>query len=245
MKALLLCAGFGTRMYPLTQDRAKPLLPVAGKPILEHLVDQLVATGSVDEILVVTNARFHSQFVAWGKAWGKRHVDVLNDGAMSNETRLGAVGDLAWAVQECGLSEPMLVGAGDNLFHDTLAAFVRDYRANPRNLVLRYREPDPDKLKRTGVAEIDDNARLLRLAEKPTHPASEWACPALYILDNDALSQLEPYLSDKPSADAIGNFIAWLASRVPVFTHEMQGSRLDVGEPEGYASAESWIENGV
>lgn len=240
MKAILLCAGFGTRMYPLTKDLAKPLLSVAGKPIVEHLVDQLEASGNVDEILAVTNARFHSQFVAWS---GGR-VTVLNDGAASNDARLGAVRDLAWALERRRLREPVLVAAGDNLFKDTIAPFVADYYVRPRNLVIRYREPDPNKLRLTGVAEIDGEGRLVRLEEKPENPPSEWACPALYVLETDALDALEPFLDEHPNADAIGSFIAWLAPRVPVFTHEMRGSRLDVGEREGYARAETWLENG-
>ena len=121
MKAILLCAGFGTRMYPLTKDRAKPLLPVAGKPIVGYLVDQLESIGSFDEILVVCNKRFHTQFVEWGDG----RVTILNDGATTDETRLGAVGDLACALKHRGVHEPSLVVAGDNLFRDSLGGFRR------------------------------------------------------------------------------------------------------------------------
>ncbi|GMR24406.1 MAG: hypothetical protein BMS9Abin37_2948 [Acidobacteriota bacterium] len=227
-------------MYPLTKDRAKPLLPVAGKPIVGHLVDQLESTGSFDEIVVVSNARFHTQFVEWGD----RRVIVLNDGATTEKTRRGAVGDLAWALEHRVMHGPLLVAAGDNLFRDSLEAFVADYEANPRNLILRYREPDRDELKRTGVAEIEPNGRLVRLEEKPVNPTTEWACPALYILEADALDELGTYVEEKLGADALGSFIAWLAPRVPLFTHEMRGSRLDVGELEGYARAETWLTNG-
>jgi len=227
-------------MYPLTHNRAKPLLPVAGKPIVGHLVDQLEATGNFDEMLVVCNQRFHTQFVEWSD----KRVTVLNDGATTDEARLGAVGDLAWALEHRGVHEPILVAAGDNLFRDSLAAFVTDYERNPRNLILRYREPDRDKLKRTGVAEIAKDGRLVRLEEKPPNPVTAWACPALYILQADALDELQTFVKEKPGADALGSFIAWLAPRVPVYTHEMQGSRLDVGELEGYARAESWLING-
>ena len=178
MKAILLCAGFGTRMYPLTQDRAKPLLPVAGKPIVGHLVDQLDACKCFDDIIVVANERFHHQFVEWGDD----RVTILNDGATDNDNRLGAVQDLAWTVRKHGIDEPVFVSAGDNLFRNVIGPFVTDYRQRPRNLVACYREPDPEKLKRTGVAEISGDGRLVRLVEKPTSPATEWACPALYVL---------------------------------------------------------------
>jgi glucose-1-phosphate thymidylyltransferase len=230
-------------MYPLTKDRAKPLLPVAGKPIVEHLVDHLAATDAFSEMLIVANARFNDQFVAWAKPLKEKPIVVLNDGAVSEQTRLGAVRDLAWVVSKRGLRGPLLVAAGDNLFHDTLPAFIADYVTNPRNLVVRYRETDPEKLKRTGVAELGNDGRLVRLMEKPQRPATEWACPALYIFEDDALDELDPYLTENSQADALGGFIAWLAPRVCVFTHEMQGSRLDVGDLEGYARAESWAES--
>lgn len=240
MKAVLLCAGFGTRMYPLTRDRAKPLLPVAGKPVVGYLVEELEATASFDEIVVVANARFHTQFIEWGSG----RVTVLNDGSTSDDNRLGAVRDLAWAVDEHRIRVPVLVAAGDNLFRDTIGPFVADYVARPRNLVLRYREPDRVKLARTGVATIDEAGRIVQLVEKPDEPPSAWACPALYILELDAIAELETYVASTAMPDALGSFIAWLARRAPVFTHEMRGSRLDVGDREGYARAESWLTNG-
>ncbi len=236
MKAILLCAGFATRMYPLTKDRAKPLLPVAGKPIVGHLVDQLDACACFDEILIVANERFHHQFVEWGDD----RVTVLNDGATDNDNRLGAVQDLAWAIHERRIDEPILVAAGDNLFRNVIEPFVVDYRRRPRNLIACYREPDQDKLKRTGVAEISADGRLVRLVEKPTSPPTDWACPALYMLETEALAELPTCAPE----DALGSFIARLAPRVPVFTHEMQGSRLDVGNLAEYARAESWLTNG-
>lgn len=236
MKAILLCAGFGTRMYPLTKDRAKPLLPVAGKPIVARLVDQLDACECFDEIVVVTNDRFHHQFIEWGDD----RVTVLNDKATDNDNRLGAVQDLAWAIRERRIDEPVLVAAGDNLFRNVIEPFVADYRRLFRNLVACYHEPDPAKLKRTGVAEIEPGGRLIRLVEKPASPPTHWACPALYVLERDALAKLETYRAE----DALGHLIAWLAPQVPVFTHEIRGRRLDVGNLEEYARAESWLENG-
>ncbi|HSF17477.1 MAG TPA: sugar phosphate nucleotidyltransferase [Vicinamibacteria bacterium] len=239
MKAIVLCAGFGTRMYPLTRDHAKSLLPVAGKPIVGHLVDGLEETGCFEQIVVVANARFHDRFVAWGED----RVVVLNNGATHDEVRRGAARDLAWAIEQRDVHEPVLVAAGDNLFRDTLEPLVADYLANPRNLILRYLEPDRDKLRRTGVAEIDDAGRLIRLVEKPESPPTHWACPALYLLQIDALEKLGRYVAERPSADALGSFIAWLAPLVSVFTHEMRGDRLDVGDLDGYAGAQSWLTN--
>ncbi len=248
MKAVLLCAGFGTRLYPLTRDVPKPLLPVAGKPIVEYLVDQLVATNNLSELIVVSNACFALQFSTWADVMTERYpditFDVLDDGAPDNDHRLGAVRDLAFATTKKKLEESTLVAAGDNLFRTSFEALFEDYRENPRNLILAYHERDPARLRRTGVAEVDEGGRIRRLWEKPEEPPSDWACPALYILEPSALTCLEAFLTGVPDADAIGHFIGWLVERQPVYIHEMKGERLDIGNIDNYRSAESWLRNG-
>jgi glucose-1-phosphate thymidylyltransferase len=246
MKAVLLCAGFATRLYPLTRDKAKPLLDVAGKPIVEHLVDQLRRTSKIGEIIIVSNARFFSEFDVWTTGASKNYPEIvfelLNDEAVDNDHRLGTVRDLAFAVEQANLREAVLVAAADNLYDTSFAAFFEDYGANPRDLVLTYREEDPEKLRRTGVAETDQDGRLLRFWEKPEKPPTDLACPAFYILEAASLALLENYLTEAPDADAIGRFIAWLSERRPVFVHRMKGRRLDIGNIDNYRAAESWLE---
>jgi glucose-1-phosphate thymidylyltransferase len=248
MKAILLCAGFGTRLYPLTRDTAKPLLPVAGKPIVEHLVEQLDRTSRTGEITLVSNARFFPQFQSWSKAITDRFPNtalcLLNDGARDNDRRLGAVRDLAFAVKQMNLREPALVAATDNLYDTSFAPFFEDYDASPRDLILAYHEKDREKLRRTAVAETDDNGRLLRLWEKPAEPPTDLACPAFYILQAGSLALLGTYLAEVPEADAIGHFIAWLAVRRPISTHVMKGRRLDIGNIDNYRAAETWFGGG-
>ena len=171
-------------------------------------------------------------------------ITVLDDGAMDDEHRLGAIRDLAWSVRAQSLgSGSLVIAAGDNLFKCAISEFVEAHRQRPRNLVLRYREPDLTRLRRTGVAQIDADGRLLRLVEKPQKPPSEWAIPALYALEPTALALLDSFIVEFPEVDPIGNFIAWLAEREPVFTHEMRGERLDVGDLASYRLAESWLAN--
>jgi len=246
MKAVLLCAGFATRLLPLTADRAKPLLPVRGKPLLDDLVEQLAATGRVDHLVVVTNGRFAGDFEAWRDGWLQRNagfaLDLVNDGARDNETRLGACRDLALALDVHPATGPTLVAAGDNLFRCDLRAFLADAAAAPRNLVLAYREPDPARLRRSGVAVLGDAGRIERFVEKPAEPPSDWACPPCYVLEPGALEQLPAFLAACPAADPPGAFLAWLAEREPVFTHAMRGARFDVGTVAAYRAAEAWLE---
>ncbi len=247
MKAVLLCAGFGTRLFPLTRDRAKPLLEVAGKPIVEYLVERLANISGVEAIILVSNDRFFTQFESWAADISKRCpeiiIEILNDGAHDNAHRLGAVRDLAFAVAQMNLRESALVAAADNLYDtDTsFAAFIEDYDANPRTLTLAYHEKEREKLRRTGVVEIDESGRLLRFWEKPEERPTDLACPAFYILEAASLALLETYLAEEPDADAIGHFIGWLAGKRPVYAHMMKGRRLDIGNLDNYRAAEFWF----
>ena len=249
MKAILLCAGYATRMGELTKDFPKALLPVAGRPILDDLVDQLGATGRVDSILVVSNDRDFVHFERWQASRVEDDaghpvpsITLVNDGTRSNEGRLGAVGDLAMALEHLGAAGPVLVGAGDNLFRFDLGAYLEDFREGETSMVLLSHERDPAKLSRSGVAEVDDAGRLIRLWEKPESPPSEFCCPPLYLLTSEALAEIAPFQSECPEADAPGHLIAWLAERLVVRTHLMRGDRLDVGNAESYHAAEAWLQ---
>lgn len=244
MKVLLLCAGFGTRLGSVARGRPKALLPVAGKPLIEHLVDDLRQTGQLEELLVVTNELFAEQFRIWARGLITAGIRsrILSDGATTNENRLGAARDLALAVESFGIEGPLLVAAGDNLFAFPVEEFLADFEARPRVLVLAAREADPARLRRTGVAEVDDDGRLIRLHEKPEDPPSNLSCPALYLFTAGALELLPQFLDEAPDTDAPGHFIAWLAERHDVFTHPMKGERLDVGDPDGYRAATAWLQ---
>jgi glucose-1-phosphate thymidylyltransferase len=246
MRAILLCAGFATRLHPLTHDFPKPLLPVGGQPILDDLLDQIAATGRVRYVTVVSNARFYGRFLSWSETLMKRQpglvVDVLDDGAWHESQRVGAVSDLAFAVARLRPDGPALVAAGDNLFRFPLGDLLDDYFQNPRNLIVVHREPDPERLRRTAVAQIDSDGRVLRMWEKPESPPGDFACPPLYVLEATALERLREFVRDVHDTDSPGHFVAWLADHEPVYAHVMQGARLDVGDLEGYRAADRWLE---
>lgn len=248
MKAIALCAGFATRLYPLTRDRAKPLLPVAGRPILSHLVDRLRETGRFDELVVVSNHRFAAQFEAWAAELrerpGELALRILDDGAVSNETRLGALGDLAFAVERISPSDPLLVAAGDNLLRLSLADLLADYDAAPRSLVLVHEESDAARLRRTGVVELGEGGRILRVWEKPQQPPTRLCSAPFYLLRAEALDLLPAFRAACPAADAPGHFLSYLVERRPVYAHQMRGERLDLGDLESYRRAEDWLRRG-
>jgi glucose-1-phosphate thymidylyltransferase len=194
----------------------------------------------------VSNHRFAESFRAWAAALAARapgaRVEVIDDGATTDASRLGAVRDLALALERQPARETTLVAAGDNLFRFRLDAFLDDHARRPRNLVLVQREIDPARLRRSGVAVLGEGGRVLRFVEKPARPPSEWSCPPLYLLEPEALARVPEFLREVPDADPPGALLAWLAEREPVFAHEMQGHRHDVGDPASHARAEAWLD---
>ena len=234
-------------MGALTENFPKALLPVGGRPILDYLVAQLTETGRFDELVVMTNHRDHDHFVEWIATRphdaGASPIRLIDDGTTSNQNRLGAIGDLALAIEVAELHGPLLVAAGDNLFRFDMGAYFADFDLDggSNSMILLSHETDPAKLSRSGVAEVDATGRLLRLWEKPEDPPSEYCCPPLYLLTQEALEEIAACREAQPEADAPGHLVAWLAERVVVRTHLMRGSRLDVGDAASYAAAEAWL----
>ncbi len=247
LTAVLLCAGYATRMGALTADFPKALLPVDGRPILDDLVDQLEATGRFDRFVVVTNHRDYAHFVAWrdvraraGRA-ERPGITLIDDGTTTNADRLGAIGDLELALRTEGLEGSLLVAAGDNFFRIDWRAYLDALDRDATSMVLLDRERDPARLRRSGVAEVDADGRLVRLHEKPEQPPSEDCCPPLYWLDAAALAEIPHCLAADRTADAPGHLIAWVAPRHRVRTHRLRGARLDVGSPDSYRRASGWL----
>ncbi len=246
MKALVLAAGFATRLRPLTDRTPKPLLAISGRTLLDRMLDQWCATGQVESLAVVTNHAHVDAFEAWRAHRGLENPDlpleILDDGATTNETRLGAVRDLALSVEKLKLEGPLLVAAGDNLFDFDFNDLLDDHARSPRTLVLSYAEDDPARLTRSGVARLADDGRILSLVEKPEHPEGHWVCPPVYIFEADALAELPAFLAHGADTDAPGNFIAWLADRGIAWAHRMQGARYDVGNVASYEAAPAWLD---
>jgi glucose-1-phosphate thymidylyltransferase len=241
MKCVLLCAGFGTRLAPLTDDTPKPLLDVGGRPLLDDLMDRCVHDAGLRDFVLVSNGRFARRFEDWwaGAAprWPGVTLDVIDDGARTNETRLGAVRDLQLAIERSAASGPLFVAAADNLVRFDLAAFLDDFRARPRNLILTYEEPDLAARQRSGVAEVDAAGRVLRFVEKSEAPPGRRVSPPFYVFCDDALAEIPRLLEAEPDVDAPGGLVAWLAPRVVVEHHAMRGRRHDIGHLESYHAA--------
>ncbi|HHX39915.1 MAG TPA: nucleotidyltransferase family protein [Armatimonadetes bacterium] len=238
MKALILAAGYATRLYPLTKDRPKPLLPIGGRALIDYLVDQLETLDELDGIAVVTNHRFASHFRDWARARQARlPLEVLDDGTDTPENRLGAIGDAAWTIRTLGLDEPLLIAAADNIFPFSFRDFAAFARAKGTDCLPCYRLDDPERLKRTGIVAVSPEGRVLRFEEKSPEPWSDLSVPPAYLYQRETLPLFEEYLSGGNNPDAPGNFVPWLLARRPVHAFRFEGYVMDIGTPKSYAAA--------
>ncbi len=246
MKALLLAAGYATRLYPLTREFPKPLLPVAGRPIVDYLIEKLERVSDVDAVYVVTNHRFADHFRRWADGVRTRlPITVIDDGTLSNDDRLGAIGDIAFAFHDEALSsDEVLVLAGDNLFDFELTDFVRVYRhhGDATSVVTVHRLNDNKALQRTGVATLDAHDRVTHFVEKPSTPKSHWAVPPFYIFKRGIKDLIDAYLSSGRNPDAPGYFLEWLVKEAPVYAYRFPGKRYDIGDLESYQQTQAVFE---
>jgi len=233
MKCLILAAGYATRLYPLTENFPKPLLDVGGKTILDWLVDDIHTAGLVDEFVVISNHKFAHHFDSWAKTKTMK-VTVVDDGTSSNETRLGAVKDIQYAIEKLGLDDDMLVIAGDNVLDFSLTKFLAYAKEKNTSCIMRYYEPEEKKLVKCGVVEIDENDRIVSMEEKPAAPKSHWCCPPFYYYTKADAKLVAKGIEAGCGTDAPGSYIAWLCTQTPVFAMEMPGKRFDVGNLESY-----------
>ena len=238
MKCLFLAAGYATRLYPLTENFPKPLLKVREKPILDWLIDDLESQpGLVDEYVVVTNDKFAAHFEDWTKSRGERIV-VVNDGAKTNETRLGAVKDAQLAIEKAQIDDDLLVLAGDNLLDFSLRRFVAYAQEKRSTCVMRYYEPELGKLRKRGVAEIDDSERIVSMIEKPAEPKSHWCVPPFYYYARKDLKLIKRGIESGCGVDAPGSLVAWLCEQTNVYAFEMPGKRYDIGDLASYETVQ-------
>lgn len=242
MKAVILAAGYATRLRPLTDQVPKQLLRVGGRPILDRLLDKVEAVDALDAVYVVTNQRFASDFDRW--ALGRSAslpVTVVDDGTLTNDDRLGAIGDIALTVRSEALDrDDLLVIAGDNLFDFDVADFVDFWRAKaPASAVAVYDVGDPELARQYGVVALDSSDRVLSFVEKPDVPSSTLAATATYLYHRDHVPLIGEYLREGNPPDQPGNLVAWLHSRRPVYGFRLPGEWFDIGTPEQLLEADN------
>ncbi len=233
MKCLILAAGYATRLYPLTENFPKPLLEVGDKTILDWLVDDIDESGLVDEYIVISNHKYACHFDEWSKTKTQK-VTVVDDGTSTNETRLGAVKDIQFAIDRLNIDDDMLVIAGDNVLDFSLTKFIHYAKEKNASCIMRYYEPEFQKLLKCGVVTVNDDDKVLSMTEKSPTPATNWCCPPFYYYTKEDARLVPQGIESGCGTDAPGSYIAWLCTQTSVYAMEMPGKRYDIGNLESY-----------
>jgi len=237
VKAVVLAAGYATRLYPLTLDRPKALLPVGRRPLLEHLLAQLEPVRGLAEIYVVTNSKFAGQFRDWAAGY-PREVRILDDGTSDEESRLGAIGDLRFAIESEGIDDDLLVLAGDNLFSESLAPFAQYARERDAPALGVYDVGDLDAIRRYNAIELAEDGRITFFEEKPEEPRSTLTGIALYFYPRQTLPLVSEYLAEGNDPDQPGRLVQWLYPRTAVYAWPVPGRWFDIGSEDTLAEAD-------
>ena len=233
MKCLILAAGYATRLYPLTENFPKPLLKVGDKTILDWLIEDIHTSNLVDEYIVISNHKFAKHFRDWASAH-TLPITVVDDGTSTNETRLGAVCDMQFAIESLGLDDDLLVIAGDNVLDFSLTHFIRYAAEKGTSCTMRYEENDEKKLRKCGISEIAPDDLLVSLEEKPENPKSHWATPPFYFYTRADAAKIGDAIADGCGTDAPGSLVAWMCRHSVLHSMEMPGKRYDIGNLESY-----------
>jgi len=241
MKLIILAAGYATRLYPLTLTRPKPLLPVAGKPMIEHVMDNLAPIQDLDRIYVVTNAKFASQFQEWSEQYraGKARLEfiIVNDQSTDDSNKLGAIGDMHLVLMREQVEDDIIVVAGDNLFSQSLEDFGRFARARKQPVLGVYDVGNLEEVKKYNAISIDGEGRVAFFEEKPKQPASTLTGIALYYYPQSCLPLIKQYVAEGNNPDQPGRLVQWLYPRVPVYTWKVPGLWYDIGGKEALEEA--------
>jgi glucose-1-phosphate thymidylyltransferase len=236
MKIIILAAGYATRLYPLTLTRPKPLLPVAGKPMVEHVLDNLAPIEGIDRVYVVTNAKFAEQFQTWSDHYratkSKLNFTIVNDGSTDDSNKLGAIGDINYVINSQNVDDDIIVVAGDNLFNQPLSDFGKFCREKNAPALAVYDVGNLEEIKKYNSISTAADGRITFFEEKPKNPTSTLTGIALYFYPKATVPLIKTYIAEGNNPDQPGRFVQWLYPRSAVYTWRVPGLWFDIGSKE-------------
>ena len=238
MKNIVIAAGYATRLGELTKNFPKPLLKIGDNTILGRMLDDIDRIPEIDEHIIITNHKFAHIFEQWklGTAYQKP-ITIIDDGTETNDTRLGAVCDLLFAMEKLGIDDDMLVVAADNLLFFSFKEFVDFANEKGTSCIMCHEQPTIEKLQRTGVVVMDENNKVLNMEEKPEHPKSHWAVPPFYIYKKLDLKLIRHSVENGCGKDAPGNLAHYMVDRTIIHAWPMSAGRFDIGSLDTYYEA--------
>jgi len=238
MKNIVIAAGYATRLGELTKNFPKPLLKIGENTILGRMLDDIDQIPDVDEHIIITNHKFAAIFEQWAAGLNYRKpVTIVDDGTETNDTRLGAVCDLLFAMDKLSIDDDLLVVAADNLLFFSFQEFVDFAREKHTSCIMCHEQPSIEKLQRTGVVELDDSMRVLGMEEKPEVPKSHWAVPPFYIYLKHDLDLVRHSVENGCGRDAPGNLAHYMVDHTTMHAWPMTAGRFDIGSLDTYYEA--------
>jgi glucose-1-phosphate thymidylyltransferase len=241
MKAIILAAGYATRLWPLTLDKPKPLLPIGNRPIISYIVSRLNRINGLGEIHVVTNSKFVDAFGQWNlKCKNKKKIYIVDDGMKALDERRGSIGDTIFTIEKSRINTDIIVVAGDNIFDFSLNDFIKKARANSENATIGLFDVKDKKLAREyGIVSLNKDSTIDSFQEKPAKPKSTLAAMCLYYFPKNKIRLLKKYKSDGNPLDLAGSFIKWLSDRESVYGYVFKGRWMDIGDKKSLKKAKS------
>lgn len=251
MKALILGAGYGVRLYPLTANTPKPLLEVAGKPVIEWSLDWLLPNKEIEEVIIVSNHRFYDNYQKWLKEkmsirgtpchqWGKK-ISIYDDKTVSIDDKLGAIGDIQFIINKANIKDDLLVVAGDNIFEVDLANFIKHFKKHGSTIGLKdFSNVNKSIIGQYGVVTLDENNRVIDFEEKSPYPKSTLVAICLYIFSRESLKLISEYLKSGLNPDAPGFYLQWLHKKENLYGYILKGCWFDIGDIDSYENASNY-----
>ena len=247
MKAIIPAAGYATRLYPLTKDFPKPLLDISGRPMIEYIISKIGDIPEVNEIIVVTNAKFFPHFDAWKKNFNSKiPVRILNDGTKNENERLGAIGDFQFAIEKAGIKEDLLIINADNLFNFSLLNPYSFFKSKASDVICFFDIGSVEEARKMGVGRLDSNGKIIDFVEKPAEPKSTLMSTGIYFYRQTTVRLIKEYLGSGNSPDKPGNFVGWLYRKKPVFgfvPREKNDKWFDIGSFDALEEARKAFAN--
>jgi glucose-1-phosphate thymidylyltransferase len=235
MKNIVIAAGYATRLGELTRNFPKPLLKIGNNTILGRMLDDIDQIPDIDEHIIITNHKFVNHFSDWSKQANlKNKITIVDDGTETNETRLGAVCDLLFAMEKLNINDDMLVVAADNLLFFRFSEFTEFAKQKNTSCIMCHEQPSIEKLQRTGVVELDENFKVLGMEEKPQQPKSHWAVPPFYIYLKKDLDLIRHAVENGCGKDAPGNLAHYMVEHTTMHAWPMSAGRFDIGSLDTY-----------
>lgn len=236
MKCIILAAGYATRLYPLTENYPKPLLKVNNKRIIDWLIEDISKSKDISDFYVVSNHKFIKNFEKWNSL-NNKNIKIIDDGSISNETRLGAVKDIQLVIEKEKIDDDILVLAGDNVLDFSLLPFIDYFKEKKASCILRYFEKDFDKIKKSGNLILSSKDKVEKMLEKPRNPESHWCVPPFYIYSKNDLPKIKEAIDNGCNIDAPGSLISYLSDKIDIYAMKMLGKRYDIGNIDSYNKA--------